>query len=41
MQNGDAMIMGKSGSSVYVTQADVMQSSGAIHVVNGDLITSM
>lgn len=41
MQNGNAMIMGKSGSSAHVTQADVMQSSGAIHVVNCVLMPSM
>lgn len=41
MQNGDVMIMGRGGSSAYVTQANVMQSSGAIHVVNGVLMPSM
>ena len=41
MQNGNVMIMGKSGSSAHVTQADVVQSSGAIHVVDGVLMPSM
>ena len=41
MQNGAVMIMGKGGSSAYVTQADVMQSNGVIHVVNGVLMPSM
>ncbi|MCA0976961.1 fasciclin domain-containing protein [Qipengyuania flava] len=41
MQGGNVMIMGKNGSSAYVTQADVMQSNGVIHVVNGVLTPSM
>ena len=41
MQNGAVMIMGKGGSSAYVTQADVMQSNGVIHVVNGVLMPGM
>ncbi|GGD48549.1 fasciclin domain-containing protein [Erythrobacter arachoides] len=41
MNNGNVMIMGQGGSSAYVTQADVMQSNGVIHVVNGVLTPSM
>ena len=41
MRDGNVMIMGKNGSSAYVTQADVMQSNGVIHVVNGVLTPSM
>ena len=41
MQNGNVMIMGKSGSSAHVAQANVMQSSGVIRVVNGVLMPSM
>ena len=41
MQGGNVMIMGKGGSSATVTQADVMQSNGVIHVVNGVLLPSM
>ncbi|TMM48891.1 fasciclin domain-containing protein [Qipengyuania marisflavi] len=41
MQGGSVMIMGMNNSSAYVTQADVMQSNGVIHVVNGVLLPSM
>ncbi len=41
MRDGNVMIMGKGGSSAYVTQANVMQSNGVIHVVNGVLMPSM
>lgn len=41
MRDGNVMIMGKNGSSASVTQADVMQSNGVIHVVNGVLTPSM
>ncbi|KLE36019.1 hypothetical protein AAW00_01645 [Aurantiacibacter luteus] len=41
MNNGNVMIMGMGGSSAYVTQADVMQSNGVIHVVNGVLTPGM
>lgn len=37
MANGSVMLTGANGSS-YVTQADVMQSNGVIHVVNGVLV---
>lgn len=35
--NGDVKLSGDDGSIAYVTQADVMQSNGIIHVVNGVL----
>ncbi len=35
--NGDVKLAGDDGSVAYVTQADVMQSNGVIHVVNGVL----
>ena len=41
MRDGKVMIMGMNGSSAYVTQADVMQSNGVIHVVDGVLTPSM
>lgn len=41
MMNGNVMITGASGSSAYVTQADLMQSNGVIHVVNGVLVPTM
>ena len=41
MANGSVMIAGMGGSSAYVTQADVMQSNGVIHVVNGVLLPTM
>lgn len=41
LENGNVMIAGKNGSTAYVTQADVMQSNGVIHVVNGVLTPSM
>jgi len=34
MENGSVKLQGKSGTA-YVTQADVMQSNGVIHVING------
>ena len=37
MMNGSVKIAGMSGTA-YVTQADVMQSNGVIHVVNGVLL---
>lgn len=37
MMNGSVMVSGMGGSNAYVTQADVMQSNGVIHVVNGVL----
>ena len=39
--NGAVAIMGMNGNSSYVTQADVMQSNGVIHVVNGVLLPTM
>jgi len=41
MMNGSVMVTGMGGSNAYVTQADVMQSNGVIHVVNGVLTPSM
>jgi len=41
LQDGNVMLMGKGGSSAFVTQADVMQSNGVIHVVNGVLTPTM
>ena len=41
MKNGAVLLMGMGGSSAYVTQPDVMQSNGVIHVVNGVLLPSM
>lgn len=41
MQGGNVMIKGMNNSSATVTQADVMQSNGVIHVVNGVLTPSM
>lgn len=35
--SGNVMIMGQNQSSAYVTTADVMQSNGVVHVVNGVL----
>ena len=35
--NGNVMVMGMGGSNGYVTTADVMQSNGIVHVVNGVL----
>jgi len=37
MVNGNVKITGKTGTA-FVTQADVMQSNGVIHVVNGVLL---
>lgn len=36
--NGNIEIIGNNGSKAYITQADVMQSNGVIHVVNGVLL---
>ena len=41
IENGNVMLMGKGGSSAFVTQADVMQSNGVIHVVNGVLTPTL
>ena len=41
MMNGSVMLTGMGGSNAYVTQPDVMQSNGVIHVVNGVLLPSM
>ena len=41
MMNGQVMIMGMGGSMAHVTQADVMQSNGVIHVIDGVLLPSM
>ena len=41
MQGGNVMIKGMNNSSATVTQADVMQSNGVIHVINGVLTPSM
>ena len=41
LKDGNVMILGKNGSSAWVTQADVMQSNGVIHVVNGVLMPAM
>ena len=41
MMGGQVMIMGMGGSSAHVTQADVMQSNGVIHVIDGVLLPSM
>lgn len=41
MMGGQVMLMGKNGSMAHVTQADVMQSNGVIHVVDGVLTPSM
>ncbi|MXP09027.1 fasciclin domain-containing protein [Pseudoblastomonas halimionae] len=41
LKDGNVMIMGQNGSSAWVTQADVMQSNGVIHVVNGVLMPAM
>ena len=35
--NGNVMVMGMGGSSGFVTTADVMQSNGIVHVINGVL----
>jgi uncharacterized surface protein with fasciclin (FAS1) repeats len=35
------MIAGMGGSSAHVTQADVMQSNGVIHVIDGVLLPSL
>lgn len=41
MMGGQVMIRGMGGSSAHVTQADVMQSNGVIHVIDGVLLPSM
>lgn len=41
MANGGVMIAGMGGSSAMVSQADVMQSNGVIHVIDGVLLPSM
>ena len=41
MMGDRVMIMGKNNSMAHVTQADVMQSNGIIHVVDGVLSPSM
>ncbi len=41
MMNGTVMLMGMGGSMAHVNQADVMQSNGVIHVVDGVLLPSM
>ncbi|WP_336986068.1 fasciclin domain-containing protein [Altererythrobacter aquiaggeris] len=41
MVGGDVKLAGQNGSLGYVKQADVMQSNGIIHVVNGVLLPSM
>ena len=41
MMGDQVMIMGKNNSMAHVTQADVMQSNGVIHVVDGVLTPSM
>ncbi len=41
MMGDRVMIQGMGGSSAYVTQADVMQSNGVIHVIDGVLLPSM
>lgn len=41
MMGNRVMLAGKNGSMAHVTQADVMQSNGIIHVVDGVLTPSM
>ena len=41
MMGDRVMIRGMGGSSAHVTQADVMQSNGVIHVIDGVLLPSM
>lgn len=41
MMGSRVMIRGMGGSMAHVTQADVMQSNGVIHVVDGVLLPSM
>ncbi len=38
---GKVLLKGKNGSTAYVTQADVGQSNGVMHVVDGVLLPSM
>ena len=39
--NGNIMIDGMNGSNAYVTTADVMQSNGVVHVINGVLAPTL
>ena len=41
MMGDRVMIRGMGGSSAHVTQADVMQSNGVIHVIDGVLLPTM
>ena len=41
MMGNQIMLMGKNGSMAHVTQGDVMQSNGIIHVVDGVLTPAM
>lgn len=41
MKGGKVALMGMGGSSAVVTQSNVMQSNGVIHVVDGMLLPSM
>lgn len=41
MMGDRVMIRGMGGGSAHVTQADVMQSNGVIHVIDGVLLPSM
>jgi uncharacterized surface protein with fasciclin (FAS1) repeats len=41
MSGDRVMVGGMGGSSAFVTQADVMQSNGVIHVIDGVLLPSM
>jgi len=41
MMGSKVMLRGMGGSMAHVTQADVMQSNGVIHVVDGVLLPSM
>lgn len=38
IENGRVVLLGNNNSRAYVTQGDVMQSNGVVHVVNGVLI---
>ena len=39
--NGSVMVQGMGGSSAMLAQADVLQSNGVIHVIDGVLLPSM
>ncbi len=41
MSGNRVMVAGMGGSSAFVTQADVMQSNGVIHVIDGVLLPTM